>query len=190
MIILGITFGGVGLSYWSSTMIPDALGSIFPAIAQKSGMLSTFSDPFFWLVTVATIFGVVLSFTSFRSYEGAGASKLGSVFIYILVASIGMKMDLGAVVGNPGLLLVGLIWMAFHGITLIVVAKWIRAPYFFLAVGSQANIGGAASAPVVASAFHPSLASVGVLLAIFGYIIGTYGAMISAGLMEIASKGI
>jgi uncharacterized membrane protein len=190
MIILGITFGGVGLSYWSSTQIPDILGSLIPAIAEKSGMLSTFSDPFFWLVTVATIFGIVLSFTSFRSYEGAGASKVGSVFIYILVASIGMKMDLGAVVGNPGLLLVGIIWMSFHGILLIIVAKWIKSPYFFLAVGSQANVGGAASAPVVASAFHPSLASVGVLLAIFGYIIGTYGAMISAGLMEIVSKGI
>ena len=63
----------------------------------------------------------------------------------------------------------------------------IKAPFFYLAVGSQANIGGAASAPIVAAAFHTSLASVGVLLAIFGYIIGTYGAILSALLMEIAA---
>jgi uncharacterized membrane protein len=98
-----------------------------------------------------------------------------------------MKMDLGSVLKNPGLLVVGLIWMAFHVALLIGMAKLIRAPYFFLAVGSKANVGGAASAPIVASAFHPSLASVGVLLAVFGYVVGTYGALISAILMEIAA---
>jgi uncharacterized membrane protein len=77
--------------------------------------------------------------------------------------------------------------MAFHVALLIGIAKLIRAPYFFLAVGSKANVGGAASAPIIASAFHPSLASVGVLLAVFGYVVGTYGAILSAILMEIAA---
>ena len=100
-----------------------------------------------------------------------------------------MKMDLNSIINSPGLIVVGLIWISFHGILLIIVAKIIKAPYFYLAVGSQANIGGAASAPIVASAFHTSLASVGVLLAIFGYIIGTYGAILSAVMMEaIAPK--
>jgi uncharacterized membrane protein len=150
-------------------------------------MLSTFGDSFFWMVTVATILGVVLSFTPIKSYEGMGASKIGSVLIYILVASIGMKMDLSSIVSNPGLLIVGLIWMSVHALLMVIVAKLIKAPFFYFAVGSQANIGGAASAPIVAAAFHTSLASVGVLLAIFGYIIGTYGAILSALLMEIAA---
>ena len=85
-------------------------------------------------------------------------------------------------------MLIGLIWMTIHAILLIIVAKIIRAPYFFLAVGSQANVGGAASAPIVASAFHPSLATVGVLLAVFGYVVGTYGAMICTYIMEYASN--
>lgn len=142
------------------------------------------------MVTVATFLGVGLSFTSIKEYEGVGASKIGSIFIYILVASIGMKMDLKSVVDSPGLIVVGLIWMAVHVLLLIVVAKIIKAPFFFLAVGSKANIGGAASAPIVASAFHPSLASVGVLLAIFGYVIGTYGAILSAILMEMVAPTI
>ena len=96
-------------------------------------------------------------------------------------------MDLGSVMSNPGLLVVGLIWMSIHVLLLVIVAKIIKAPFFFLAVGSKANIGGAASAPIVASAFHPSLASVGVLLAVFGYVIGTYGALLAAFLMEIAA---
>ena len=77
--------------------------------------------------------------------------------------------------------------MAIHAILLIVVAKLIKAPYFFLAVGSQANVGGAASAPIVAAAFHPSLATVGVLLAVLGYAVGTIGAIICTILMEISS---
>jgi len=99
-----------------------------------------------------------------------------------------MKMDLASILDEPKLMLIGVIWMAIHASLLIVTAKIIRAPYFFLAVGSQANVGGAASAPVVAAAFHPSLASVGVLLAVFGYVVGTYGAMICTYLMEYTSN--
>lgn len=74
--------------------------------------------------------------------------------------------------------------MLIHVILLIVMGKIIKAPYFFLAVGSKANIGGAASAPVVAAAFHPSLAPVGVLLAVLGYALGTYGAWVCGLLMQ------
>jgi len=95
-----------------------------------------------------------------------------------------MKMNVLAIFDNPGLFLVGLTWMAFHAGLMIIVAKWIKAPLFFLAVGSQANVGGAASAPIVASAFNPSLAPVGVLLAVLGYALGTYGAYICALLMS------
>ena len=95
-----------------------------------------------------------------------------------------MKMDITEIFSNPGLFLVGGIWMAFHVILLIIVGLIIKAPYFFLAVGSKANIGGAASAPVVAAAFHPSLAPVGVLLAVLGYALGTYGAWVCGLLMQ------
>ena len=74
--------------------------------------------------------------------------------------------------------------MLVHVFILLLTAKLIRAPFFFVAVGSQANIGGAASAPIVASAFSPSLAPVGVLMAVLGYALGTYGAIICALLMQ------
>ncbi|HSJ12693.1 MAG TPA: DUF819 family protein, partial [Gillisia sp.] len=147
------------------------------------------ASSFFWMISIATAIGIILSFTKFKSYEGAGASKIGSIFIYILVATIGMKMDLTMVFDNPGLIAIGLVWMTIHAALLILVAKLIKAPYFFLAVGSQANVGGAASAPVVAAAFHPSLATVGVLLAVFGYVVGTYGAILSTILMQLAAAG-
>lgn len=187
MIIAAIAFGAVGFSHWGSQVLADFFTNNFETVRDPKSFASTFGGSFFWMITLATIIGISLSFTPLKSYEGAGASKIGSVFIYILVATIGMKMDLTAVLDNPGLILVGVIWMLIHFIVIFLVAKIIRAPYFFIAVGSQANVGGAASAPVVASAFHPSLASVGVLLAIFGYIVGTYGAILCAYLMEIVA---
>jgi uncharacterized membrane protein len=97
--------------------------------------------------------------------------------------------DLAMVFDNPGLIAIGLVWMSIHAGLLILIAKLIKAPFFFLAVGSQANVGGAASAPIVAAAFHPSLATVGVLLAVFGYVVGTYGAILATILMQIAAAG-
>ena len=188
MIVLSLAFGTVGISHFGAEQISDFLISNFDAIADKSSGLSSFGSKFFWMISIATFVGIGLSFTKVRNYEGAGASKIGSVFIYILVATIGMKMDLGSILDEPKLMLIGLIWMAIHAILLIIVAKIIKAPYFFLAVGSQANVGGAASAPIVASAFHPSLATVGVLLAVFGYVVGTYGAMICTYIMEYVSN--
>ncbi|MEP2770609.1 MAG: DUF819 family protein [Fulvivirga sp.] len=183
MMILGIGFGITGFAH----LMADGIA---PFIANNAPELKKFSldSNFFWIIVIATTVGIILSFTKLRKLEGAGASKIGTVFIFILVASIGMKMDVMAIFENPGFFLVGLIWMAIHVILLVIMAKLVKAPYFFLAVGSKANIGGAASAPVLAAAFHPSLAPVGVLLAVLGYALGTYGAYLCGILMQLASQ--
>jgi uncharacterized membrane protein len=180
MMILGIAFALVGLGHFGGKAIAESIES-------SLGADSPFASSFLWLVVIATTGGLLLSFTKLRQYEGAGASKIGSVFIYILVATIGMKMELAQAVKEPQLILVGVIWMIVHVTLMIGVAKLIKAPFFFLAVGSQANIGGAASAPVVAAAFHPSLTSVGAIIAVLGYALGTYGAIICAELMAWAA---
>lgn len=180
MVILGIAFGLTGLAHLLSEPIAQGITENAPYLAETFSL----GSGFFWLIVFATTFGILLSFTNARNFEGAGASKVGSVFIYILVATIGMKMNVLAVFENPAIFLVGLTWMIIHVLLLVVVAKLIRAPFFFLAVGSKANVGGAASAPVVAAAFHPSLAPVGVLLAVLGYALGTYGALICGYLMQ------
>jgi uncharacterized membrane protein len=189
MMILMFAFVSVGIAHFGADAISTYLNNNFEAVSDPKSPLSSFGSQFFWLISIATLMGILLSFTKAKNYEGAGASKIGSVFIYVLVATIGMKMDLGKIFENPGLILIGLVWMVIHAGLLILVAKLIKAPYFFLAVGSQANVGGAASAPVVAAAFHPSLATVGALLAVFGYVVGTYGALLCAELMRIVAVG-
>jgi len=189
MIIAAIAFGTVSFAHLSSGFLADYFESQVAAIgSDKIRNIFTFlGSKFFWMISISTIVAIILSFTKARNYEGAGASKFWSVFIYIMVASIGMKMDLVLILDNVGLIAIGVVWMSIHAGLLILVAKIIRAPYFFLAVGSQANVGGAASAPIVASAFHPSLATVGVLLAVFGYAIGTIAAIACAILMQLAA---
>lgn len=182
MRVLSIGFGITAVAHFGADLIA-------PWIFQNAPLLAKFSltSKFFWLIVISTTLAVFLSFTKARELEGVGASRIGSVFIYILVATIGMKMNILAIFDNPGLFIVGLIWMMIHAGMLISVAKFIKAPFFFMAVGSQANVGGAASAPIVASAFHPSLAPVGVLLAVLGYAMGTYGAWLCGVLMQISS---
>jgi len=181
MMITAVAFVGVGLSHLVGQLATFAFGSI------EAFQGTILVNQFFWIVVTATTLGLSLSFTRFRDLEGAGASKVGSVFIFLLVAVIGTRMDIFQIADAPLLFLVGIIWMLFHVCLLIVVAKLIRAPFFFVAIGSKANVGGAASAPVVAAAFHPALAPVGVLLAVLGYALGTYGAILSAELMQLVS---
>jgi uncharacterized membrane protein len=190
MIIGGIGFGAVSFAHFIAGFLAPYFKNLVNQISSNttSNIFSFLGSSFFWLISISTLIAVVLSFTKAKNYEGAGASRLGSAFIYILVATIGMKMDLKLIFENSGLIIIGAVWMSIHALLLIAVAKLIKAPYFFLAVGSQANVGGAASAPVVATAFHPSLATVGVLLAVFGYAIGTVAAIGCTILMSIASS--
>ncbi len=183
MKVMAIGFGVTALAHLGADIIAPWISNNAPGLAKFS-----LTSKFFWLIVLSTTFSLCLSFTKVREIEGVGASRYGSLFLYILVATIGMKMDILSIFENPGLFVVGLIWISFHAVLLIFMAKMIKAPFFFLAVGSQANIGGAASAPIVASAFHPSLAPVGVLLAVFGYAVGTYGAWVCGVMMQIVTQ--
>ena len=177
--ICSIGFGVTGFAHFFGNIFSSYIADNYPSLSSLS-----LTSSFFWLVIISTSIGVILSFTRVRKLEGSGASRVGSLFIYILVLTIGLKMDINSIFNDPGLFLIGFIWLGFHVIILLITAKLIRAPFFFVAVGSQANVGGAASAPVVASAFHPSLAAVGVLLAVFGYAVGTYAAWLCGIIMK------
>lgn len=172
LLILAIGLGTTGIVTWIAQYLPE---------------IGTIINGFTWVVCLVTAVGVALSFTRLRRLEGAGASTVGSVFLYLLVATIGASAQFSEVTRNLPLLAVGALWMAIHAAVMLSVRRVIRAPVFFLAVGSQSNVGGAASAPVVAAAFHPALATVGVLLSVLGYVLGTYvGILVAFALRGIA----
>ena len=178
MILVAIGFGVTGFAHFVADILAPYF-SQFPDLQRFS-----FHSKFFWMIVTTTVVALCLSFTKLRQQESYGASKVGSAFLYVLIASIGLHMDIMAIFSNYQLFVIGGIWMSVHAIFMLTVAKLIKAPLFFMAVGSQANVGGAASAPVVAAAFHPALAPVGVLLAVFGYVVGTFAAWFCGMLMQ------
>jgi len=183
MYILAIAFGAAGFAH----LVADFLVPFFQVNYPELEKFSLHSK-LFWIIVIVTTVGLALSFTKVRRLEAVGASKVGSSFLYILVATIGLHMDITQIIEAPKYMLIGLVWMAIHILLLFIVGKAIKAPIFYLAIGSKANIGGAASAPVIASAFHPSLAPVGVLLAVLGYALGTYMAWITGQLLRIVGS--
>jgi len=182
MVIIGVGLGVTGFAHLFADNITPYFVANFPELDKFS-----FHSKFFWMIIFASTVGIALSFTKARQLEGVGASKVGSAFLYILIATIGMKMDVRMIMDAPIYFILGAVWMLVHASLMLIVAKMIKAPLFYMAVGSQANVGGAASAPVVASAFHPSLAPVGVLLAVLGYTVGTYMAWLCGQILQAVS---
>jgi len=174
--ILALGFGGAALCIWAGDRLPP-LGD--PTIISHTT----------WTVGLVTALGLALSFTPLARIERAGASEAGYLVLYLMLTAIGARADFGAVLEAPLLLGVGALWLSIHVATLLVVAVLIRAPLFFVATGSMANIGGVVSAPVVASVFHRSLAPVGVLMGVSGYVIGIYGGLVCAWLLSLVAGG-
>ncbi|MGO1595746.1 MAG: DUF819 family protein [Sphingobacterium sp.] len=182
MLMIAIAFGGTGLATLLAEPMANYMTNHYPETARFS-----LTNSFFWIVFFATTIGVSLSFSPFKKLEYAGASKIGTVLLYVLITTIGMQMDILAILENPGLFIVGIIWLSFHALLLLIVGKIFKVPFFYFAVGSMANVGGVASASVASAAFHPSLISVGVILSVFSYAIGTYAGWLAAILMQLAS---
>lgn len=173
--VLGLGFVAAALCLWAGDRLPP-LGD--PTIISHTT----------WTVCIATTLGLALSFTPLSRLERVGASKVGFLALYLMLTAIGAQADLASVLEVPAFLVVGVIWIAIHIAVMLAIAIATRSPLFFVATGSMANIGGVISAPVVASVYHRSLAPVGVLMGVAGYILGIYGAIICAWLLAWVAK--
>lgn len=180
--ILGLGFGGGALAHALAYIFSTRLQPYKASLAAYG--LDPFTSNFLWVVILSTSLGIGISFTRLRKLEKLGTTDLATLFVYFLIMTIGMRLNLSNLGGNLGLFLVAVVWMLFHIVVMLTTARIIKAPYFFVAVGSQANIGGVSTAPAVASVFHPALAPVGVLLAVLSHVLGTYGGLITAWLMK------
>jgi uncharacterized membrane protein len=158
-VILAVAFAGSFIS----SQIAGELPEIKNAIA-----------PYTWTIMIATTLGILLSFTGLKRLESYGASKVGYAMLYFVLASYGARASLANYKALPVLIAAGVVWVIIHGVFVLGASRLLRAPLFLAAAASQANVGGVASAPVVAEVYQPALASVGLLLAILGNIIGTY----------------
>lgn len=161
----------VGLGFAGSVVAVN-LGARLPKLGDPTIISATT-----WAVLMVVTVGLLLSFTPVRRLEEVGASRLGYAALYLLLTGIGAQADLKAVLAAPAFLAAGVIWLLVHMIVLFTASRLLRAPLFFVATGSMANVGGAASAPIVAGVYHPAMAPVGLLMAVAGYILGIYAGL-------------
>ena len=155
-----------------------ALSVLISMAAQWAGgrlpAIGAVITPSTWTVLLVTTTALLLSLTPLRKLEQAGLSKIGTVLLYILLASIGARSNFQAIAAAPIFLALGATWILIHGLFLITTGYFLKSPLGMIAAASQANIGGTISAPIVGATYHPQLAGVGLLMAILGNILGTY----------------
>lgn len=158
-------------------------------IAGRLPVMKNVISTYTWTIIIASSLGIIISFTKLKNLETFGASKIGFVILYFVLASIGARANLNSIFSAPVLIIAGFLWVLIHGVFIFVASRLTKAPMFLMAAASQANIGGTASSPVVAAVYQPQLASVGLLLAILGNIIGTYTGIICAQICRLVMGG-
>ncbi len=144
--------------------LSDSLASLLGGLSKTT-----------WSVLFATFFGLLGSRTPLKSV--AGSPALASAMLMVLIALIGSQAHLRGFGEVPLYLGIGLLVLLLHALIMVVVAKLFRLDLFSIGVASLANIGGVASAPILAAAYHRSLIGIAVLMAIMGYMIGTFAGL-------------
>ncbi|NLX04532.1 MAG: DUF819 family protein [Phycisphaerae bacterium] len=173
VVIFAVGFAGAWVAAWMGAALPEV-----------RNLVSTYT----WTILIVTALGVGLSFTPVRRLEPFGASKLGYGLLYLVLAAIGARANLADMMSVPILVVAGFTWVAIHALLLLAASRLLRAPMFLMVTASQANIGGPASAPVVAGVYQPALVTVGLLMAIVGGILGTYLGIVCSQLCRMVSQ--
>ena len=173
----------IGGSLLVSALSQNAGNAIFEWTKTLIGGNTPWIDSATWTVLVVTIIALVAAVTPIGKI--AGAAELSNVMLYIVIALLASRASLLELTDAPVWIISGFMILAIHGIILVVIAKIFKLDMFTCGVASLANIGGTASAPVLAASYSGALVPVGVLMALMGYIIGTGGGILTANIMRL-----
>ena len=164
------------------------LGSAFlvSAIATNVGnklyALTNFSDKATWTVLFVTVVALIAAVTPLGKV--AGSSEVSSLLLYAVIGLLASRASLLELGEAPAWIATGFIVLGIHAVLMLIICKLLKLDLFTAGVASLANIGGTASAPVLASSYSGSLAPVGILMALMGYVVGTPLAVVCAHIME------
>lgn len=182
-LVLGVTYAAVIIL---SKLCSDAF--VKNSGTDEANPWSFLGKKSLWLILFSTSFGILLSFTNLFKKSIRVWTGLGNGMLFFVIATIGLQLDLQNVKINPTFFIIGVIWLLIHLSILLIGARMLKAPWHYIAIGSQANIGGPASASVVASAFHPSLVSLGIVLGVLSNLIGNYANLLAGFLFQLITR--
>lgn len=174
---------------WTNLSFLLGLGLLISAICMKMGTWINGALPFLdkatWTVLIVTALGILFALSPVGKLRGT--EELSNVLLYITIALIASRADLSSIGNAPMWLIAGFMILLIHILLMILFAKLLKLDIFTCAVASLANIGGTATAPVLAGAYSSALVPVGIIMALLGYIIGTGGGLFVAQLMQVFS---
>ncbi len=172
---------------WQNIAILLGSGLLVSALSQKAGdsiaVMLPFLDKATWTVLIVTVLGVGLALTPFGKLKGT--EEISNVMLYIVVALIASRADLASMGNAPVWLLSGAFILVFHVAIMVILAKVLKMDIFTCCVASLANIGGTATAPVLAGTYSSALVPVGIIMALLGYVVGTGGGLVVAHMMSL-----
>lgn len=181
-LVFGIGFGGSACAHVLGSFCGNYMQSISDTL--HAWKLDGLTSSFFWTVLASGFLGILISMTNIRHLLPEWSSQIALAGIYFLVATMGLNCDFSKIFDVPVLLLIGLIWLMIHILFTFLAAYWLQAPYLIAAIASMANVGGAASATAVAASGNKNTIPIAVMLAILGYAIGNYGAVLATWCMQ------
>lgn len=171
---------------WQNILVLLGCALFVSALAQMGGELLNQQIPFFdkatWTVLIVTALGTALAITPLGKIKGT--EEISNCLLYIVIALIASRADLSAMDNAPAWLLTGVVIMLFHVIIMLLLAKLLHMDLFTSCVASLANIGGTATAPVLAGTYSSALVPVGIIMALLGYVVGTGGGLLVAQIMS------
>ena len=172
---------------WQNISILLGSGLLVSALSQKAGdsiaAVLPFLDKATWTVLIVTVLGVGLAMTPFGKIKGT--EEISNVLLYIVIALIASRADLASMGNAPVWLLSGAFILVFHVVIMVILAKVLKMDIFTCCVASLANIGGTATAPVLAGTYSSALVPVGIIMALLGYVVGTGGGLAVAQMMSL-----
>ena len=160
MILLAIGFG---------------VSAISQVLAEKLPQVGNVLNSTTWTILIVSTISIVLGMTPLSKINGA--SLIGNVFMYLLLAVTGSKASFFGLSDAPIYILFGIVVIVVHLLGLLILAKLFKLDLFACELGSIANVGGVTSAPIFAGVYNPELIPVGVLMGLLGNVIGTYVAI-------------
>jgi len=173
-VVIGVTWIGrslaPGISGWVSSNLPAAE--------------NLFSETTVRILLVTTM-ALVLSVTPVSKLPNSTA--LGTALVYIFVAGMGARASVSGLAEAPMFVFGAFIWIFIHGLFCLAGAWIFRVDIHSVAIASAANIGAAASAPIVAAHHRPSLVPVSILMALLGYAMGNYLAPLTGQLARMVA---
>ena len=167
------------------TWISTELASFFyTAMVARAPDLQILLSESTWRILLITTISLLLSVTPVARLPNATA--MGTAMIYVFVAGMGARATIDGFGQAPAFLLGAFIWIFIHGAFCLAGARLFRVDVHSAAIASAANIGAAASAPIVAAFHRPSLVPVSILMALIGYALGNYLAPLAGHLARMA----